>query len=193
MKTLKKAKNKNNSLRKKEVNRILNANRESCSCDEMSEAYIPFIKSFVSHLVKEADELPEEEIPNDAAKTPEDFTPDQNQQDFENSLDSETDPSSFDTQGTDPTVAANAISAVKDWAVKLDEFAAFMNNPDSQSLHQLLASEDRPGSLLRGITRKASDSITRIAGEVAKLKETLNGFINMAPKKQRDTEILKSS
>ena len=68
-----------------------------------------------------------------------------------------------------------------------------MNSPTSQSLAKTLASEDRPGSLLRGITRKASDSISRIAGEIAKLKETLNGFINLAPKKQRDAEITKMS
>jgi hypothetical protein len=42
--------------------------------------------------------------------------------------------------------------------------------------------------LLRGVTRKASDSITRIAGEVEKLKEILNTYIITAPKKLRDTE-----
>jgi hypothetical protein len=38
------------------------------------------------------------------------------------------------------------------------------------------------------LTRKASDSITRIAGEVEKLKEVLNTFIITAPKKLRDSE-----
>jgi hypothetical protein len=168
-----------------EVKRILKANikGEECGCEE---GYIPFAKSFITFLVKEADEAPVGD-----AKTPEQFTPDQNQKDFEGSLEQGTDAGRFDTQGTDPAITANAITAVKDWSEKLAEFAKFMNNPDSQSLHKILAAEDRPGSLLRGVTRKASDSITRIAGEIEKLKEVLNGFIIMAPKKERDAEQLK--
>jgi hypothetical protein len=55
-------------------------------------------------------------------------------------------------------------------------------------LHSILATQDRPGSLLKGSTRKASDSITRIAGEISKLSETLNQFVILAPKKQRDMQ-----
>lgn len=58
----------------------------------------------------------------------------------------------------------------------------FLNSPEQESLHKVLADNDRAGSLLRGITRKASDSITRIAGEIEKLKEILNTYINTAPK-----------
>jgi hypothetical protein len=57
-------------------------------------------------------------------------------------------------------------------------------------LHKVLADNDKAGSLLRGITRKASDSITRIAGEIEKLKEVLNSFVIMAPKRLRDQEQL---
>ena len=67
----------------------------------------------------------------------------------------------------------------------------FLNSPEEESLHKVLADNDRAGSLLRGITRKASDSITRIAGEIEKLKEILNTYINTAPKKLRDTEQIK--
>ena len=87
-----------------------------------------------------------------------------------------------------------SISTIREWAKKLDEFAEFLNDPASStsegkpSLHKILSDGDRSGSLLRGVTRKASDSITRIAGEVEKLKEILNTYIITAPKKLRDTE-----
>lgn len=187
MKTSKSIKKNISASHKKEVARILKANQGVCENDQ---TYIPFMKSFISHLVKEAE--------GDVAaasnqKDPSEFTQDQNQADFTNSLDEETPEDNFDTEGTDPNITANAITAVKEWSTKLEEFAGFMNNPDSQSLHKILAAEDRPGSLLRGVTRKASDSITRIAGEIEKLKEVLNSFIIMAPKKQRDADITKMS
>lgn len=180
MKTL--GKNKK-SLKKKETDKKLkNLIKNSKKVRQVEEDAMPFMVGFLRTLLKEA----EEEV-----KAPEDFTDDQNKQDFEAGLDAETPKDQYDIEGTNPNVVASAISKIHEWSNKLDEFAAFMNNPDSQSLHKLLATEDRPGSLLRGITRKASDSITRIAGEIAKLKETLNGFINMADKKQRDADINK--
>lgn len=185
MKTSKTIKKNVSGSQKREISRILKANQESYQHDE---SYVPFVKSFITHLVKEADEVSDLD-----QKSPEDFTPDQNQSDFENSLETETPSDNFDTAGTDPNITANAIKEIQDWSNKLDQFAEFMNSPTSQSLAKTLAAEDRPGSLLRGITRKASDSITRIAGEIAKLKETLNGFINLAPKKQRDADITKLS
>jgi hypothetical protein len=174
------------SVHQKEISRILKANQGEYNCDE---SYAPFIKHFVKHIVTEAGV---EDNTLDQ-KDPEDFTPDQNSDDFNNSLEDQTPQDNFDTQGTDPSVTANAIREIGEWSQKLDQFAEFMNSPTSQSLAKTLASEDRPGSLLRGITRKASDSISRIAGEIAKLKETLNGFINLAPKKQRDAEITRMS
>jgi hypothetical protein len=185
MKSLKKS-NKNNPTIKGKVTKILKARQDECGCDE---AYIPFIKSFARNLLAEAETAAP--APVEGAKDPEKFTSDQNAQDFKGSLEDETDENEFDTQGTDPNVTANAITAVQEWSGKLDEFAKFMNDPNTQSLHKILAGEDRPGSLLRGVTRKASDSITRIAGEIEKLKEVLNSFIIMAPKKQRDADQLK--
>jgi len=187
MKTSKKSSKKNQKVyskaQKSEVARILKSNQQECGCDE---SYVPFLKSFIKHLVREADEAPAVE-PQD----PQSFTQDQNQKDFKGSLEPSTQPDQFDTEGTDPNLAADAIASITEWSGRLEEFAKFLNSPDSQSLHATLAAQDRPGSLLRGVTRKASDSITRIAGEVEKLKEVLNQFIIMAPKKQRDTDQLK--
>ena len=126
----------------------------------------------------------------DEQASPENFTPEKTREDFDNSLDKDTEKDSFDVEGLDPNISTESIRQIREWSSKLDEFAEFLNNPGEESLHKILADNDKPGSLLRGITRKASDSITRIAGEIEKLKEVLNSFIIMAPKKLRDSEQL---
>lgn len=173
---------------KKAAREILKRNMSGS--DKLNEAAdLLFAERFLISLLREQDET----VPADAnaPATPEDFTPEQNQADFENSLDPQTDASQFDVEGVSADITLETINKVKDWALKLNDFEKFLNNPSEDSLHRILADNDRAGSLLRGITRKASDSITRIAGEIAKLKEVLNTFVNTAPKKMRDTEQLK--
>jgi hypothetical protein len=164
----------------------------------ISDSAIPFMRSFFGALLSEAegDEVsapPEAEVTDvpAAPQSPDEFTPERTQQSFKNSLDGQTPEKEFDVEGIDPNVSAESIKQIKQWSEKLDSFAEFLNDPSTQSLHKILADNDRAGSLLRGVTRKASDSITRIAGEIEKLKEVLNSFIIMAPKKLRDTEQLK--
>jgi hypothetical protein len=181
---------KNNS----EIKRILKSNMSKMKFDESSE--IPFVKNFLFSLLKEQEEkelaLPsntgEETGETATTKTPDDFTPEQNQKDLENSLEPNTDPSQFDIEGISPELTVENIDKVLKWSKKLDEFALFLNSPTEDSLHKILADNDRAGSLLRGVTRKASDSITRITGEIEKLKAVLDTYINTAPKKLRDTE-----
>ena len=159
----------------------------------LTECDIPFIRSFYSSLLKEQDEESTEDVVAATSNgknvaSPEDFSSEKTKADFEGSLEPETDPQDFDTEGLDPNISTESIKQIKMWSSKLDEFAGFLNDPSTQSLHKILADSDKPGSLLRGVTRKASDSITRIAGEIEKLKEVLNSFIIMAPKKLRDSE-----
>jgi hypothetical protein len=182
---------------------ILNKNLKKCNIKEDTE--IPYISRFLYCLLKEQEDLPKSEdvtpsdevssnIESEEMKSPDKFTPELNKKDFENSLDKETKPDQFDTEGLSPESTAETISTIREWSKKLDEFAEFLNDPSSTtsegkpSLHKILSDGDRSGSLLRGVTRKASDSITRIAGEVEKLKEILNTYIITAPKKLRDTE-----
>jgi len=203
------------SKAKKETKRILGGNtgayvdpKNKAAIDSLikgkapmiSDSAIPFMRSFISSLLKEAegDEIsapPEAEVadvPSAKPSSPEDFTPEKTKKDFDNSLDDQTPEGEFDVEGISPDVSAESIKQIKEWSGKLDQFAEFLNDPSTESLHKILADNDRAGSLLRGVTRKASDSITRIAGEIEKLKEVLNSFIIMAPKKMRDTEQLKS-
>lgn len=201
---------------KKERKRILNGNtgkyvdpQNKAAIDAIikgkapmiSDSAVPFMRSFFNALLNEAkgDEIsapPEAEIqdvPSPAAPaSPDEFTPEKTGEAFNKSLDASTKQGEFDVEGVDPNVSAQSIKQIKEWSVKLDSFAEFLNDPSTQSLHKILADGDHAGSLLRGVTRKASDSITRIAGEIEKLKEVLNSFIIMAPKKLRDTEQLKA-
>lgn len=178
---------------KSEVKRILDANMRSISLEQTD---VPYITSFVKALLREQGEDRGEPIPSSVTdlpeadpqgKAPADFTPEKNAEDFEKNLGPETKPETFDTDGIPAGVTQQSLEQIKTWAGKLDEFANFLNDPDKgTSLHRILADSDKPGSLLRGVTRKATDSITRIAGEIEKLKEVLNSFIITAPKKQRD-------
>lgn len=175
---------------KTEVNRILQQNMGSM---KLEQTHIPFASRFLNRLLSEQEEKtagaePESVSPESIAKSPEEFTPETNQKDFQNSLEPTTEPDTFDTEGVSPDVTSDTINSIKEWSNKLDQFAEFLNDPSTESLHKILADGDRAGSLLRGVTRKASDSITRIAGEVEKLKEILNTYIITAPKKLRDTE-----
>ena len=166
--------------------------------EKLNEATdLMFAEKFLISLLREQDEIQpdvnqeDQTVGDDVGANPDEFTPQQNEKDFTNSLDQGTNASEFDIEGVSSAVTAETIKKVKDWAIKLNDFEKFLNDPTENSLHRILADNDRAGSLLRGITRKASDSITRIAGEIAKLKEVLNTFVNTAPKKLRDTEQLK--
>jgi hypothetical protein len=176
------------------VKRIMRVNMEK---NDISDTHAPFVSRFLRSLLKEQEEAapaaPAAEPAPAAAggemqKSPSEFTPEGDKQAFNNSLQPDTNPEEFETQGVNPQVTSDTINSIKDWSSKLDEFASFLNDPTTESLHKILADGDRAGSLLRGVTRKASDSITRIAGEVEKLKEILNTYIITAPKKLRDTE-----
>ena len=176
---------------KKETKRILGGN---------TGAYLdPKNKKAIDNIIKGNAPMISDSAPAQAeirdlpavTRSPDNFTPEKTKEDFNNSLDGQTPKDEFDVEGIDPNVSAQSIKQIRQWSEKLDQFAEFLNDPSTQSLHKILADNDRAGSLLRGVTRKASDSITRIAGEIEKLKEVLNSFIIMAPKKLRDTEQLK--
>jgi uncharacterized membrane-anchored protein YjiN (DUF445 family) len=170
---------------RKEAKRILKAN---IGKDPMESSDILFAHKFITALLKEQDELEDVNVPDKTtSSSPDDFTPEKNKEDFENSLEKETEPDQFDVDGISSDVTIETINKVKEWSAKLLEFETFLNAPTENSLHRILADSDRGGSILKGITRKASDSITRISGEIAKLKEVLNSFINTAPKKISDS------
>jgi len=209
MKNTKKVKSKLKPRMKLKKTNLKSTVPDQCSCEQKEarnilkknmagdpklneSSNLLFAEQFLISLLTEEEELQGELPAGPPAETaPEDFTPEKNQKDFTDSLEQGTDANEFDVEGVSSDITLETIKKVKDWAIKLNDFEKFLNNPSQDSLHRILADNDRAGSLLRGITRKASDSITRIAGEIAKLKEVLNTFVNTAPKKMRDTEQLK--
>lgn len=193
MKVSTKSKKKSNksSKAKTEVSRILHNNMHRLKIEEKCD--LPFVKNFLFSLLKEQEEVTNkvDTTTGTEAKSPDEFTPEQNQKDLEQSLDPNTDPSKFDVEGVSPEYTVQHIEKILKWSKKLDEFALFLNSPTEDSLHKILADNDRSGSLLKGVTRKASDSITRITGEIEKLKAVLDTYINTAPKKLRDQDSIK--
>lgn len=187
--TKSKKKSAKKSKTNNEVSRILHNNMHRLNIEEKSD--LPFLRNFLFSLIKEQEEEGLPSSTGDEPKTPQDFTPEQNQKDLEQSLDPNTDPSKFDVQGVSPEYTVQHIEKILKWSKKLDEFAMFLNSPTEDSLHKILADNDRSGSLLKGVTRKASDSITRITGEIEKLKAVLDTYINTAPKKLRDQDSIK--
>jgi hypothetical protein len=174
------------------VGRVLRANMESFGFDSL---HTPFAARFIKNILTEAEtpatpaQTPAPAADVNQQKQPSEFTPEGDKQAFDDAMEPETDKTDFDIKGVSPEVTSETITKIKNWSGKLDQFAEFLNDPEAEdSLHKILADGDRAGSLLRGVTRKASDSITRIAGEVEKLKEILNTYIITAPKKLRDTE-----
>ena len=174
---------------KEKVNNFIKRNKNS----ELLESNSLFAKRFLFSLLKEQEEDDQLAVTDLEKKDPQKFTPEVNKQDYENSLQPSTDKQQFDVEGISTEVHIENIKKIKMFSSKLNEFAEFLNDPNSfESLHKILSDNDKPGSLLRGITRKTSDGITRVAGEIEKLKEVLNSFIILAPKKLRDTETVSS-
>ena len=159
----------------KKTNTLLNQ-----SNTPIQEGHMIFAKAFIRNLVQEAEEL-------DGVSPVAEFTPEKNKEDFTASLDQGTDPSGFDIEGKSPEVTGDDLTKIKEFSDKLEQFADFLNDYKSgHSMHAILSNNDKQGSVLRGISRKVSDSITRISGETTKLREVLNSFIITAPKKLSD-------
>lgn len=177
--------------RNKEVNRIL---KDNLSRGTMSKEDTFFARKFLKTIL-EKEELPSISDVDTENLNPDKFTADQNQADFEKSLDPETDPTSFDVQGTEPGKSAEDFSNIyiqkcAEWVEKINKFSTWLNNIKGNSLNKELNEADREGSVFRGITRKIGDKITKTSGELDKISAELSGYIAAAPKKQRDLQKL---
>jgi hypothetical protein len=182
--------------RTKEVDRIL---KDNVKRGLIAKEDVYFAKKFLSHIISEQEDLPE--IGQDLAPlsanreaSPEKFTSDQNQVDLEKSLDSETDPSSFDVDGGSKDAESFSNVYVKKchhWVKKIEEFTEWLNGIErSDSLNKELNEADRDGSVFKGITRKVGDNIAKTAGELSRLAQALSKVVVDAPKKQRELQKL---
>jgi len=94
-----------------------------------------------------------------------------------------------DNYGVEPAPVQQPVGdagSVKNYIMKLDEFADTLNGVDSGSLQQMVTDMDRNGSLFQGISRETSTKIIKLAEQARELSEVLKGFIINSAKRQRD-------
>lgn len=180
-----------------EVNRILTNNLKS---GIMTKEDCYFARKFLNVILEADEDLPSIGDPAGMEKalpmpdgSPDSFTPDQNQADFESSLEPETDKDAFDVDGGSQDAESFSNIYVKKchhWVKKIEDFAEFLNGMGDNSLNKDLNEADRDGSVFKGITRKVGDNIAKTAGELTRLAEALKKVVTDAPKKQRELQKL---
>jgi hypothetical protein len=95
-------------------------------------------------------------------------------------------PDNYDVEPAPVQQPAGDAGSVKNYIMKLDEFADTLNGVDSESLQQMVTDMDRNGSLFQGISRETSTKIIKLAEQARELSEVLKGFIINSAKRQRD-------
>ncbi len=95
-------------------------------------------------------------------------------------------PDNYDVEPAPVAQPVGDAGSIKNYIMKLDEFADSLNGVDSGSLQQMVTDMDRAGSLFQGISRETSSDIIKLAEQTRQLAEILKGFIINSAKRQRD-------
>ena len=95
-------------------------------------------------------------------------------------------PDNYDVEPVPVAQPAGDAGSIKNFIMKLDEFADTLNGVDTGSLQQMVTDMDRAGSLFQGISRETSSDIIKLAEQSRQLSEILKGFIINSAKRQRD-------
>jgi len=95
-------------------------------------------------------------------------------------------PDSYDVEPAPIAQPTGDAGSIKNFIMKLDEFADTLNGVDTGSLQQMVTDMDRAGSLFQGISRETSSDIIKLAEQSRQLSEILKGFIINSAKRQRD-------
>jgi len=95
-------------------------------------------------------------------------------------------PDNFDVEPAPVAQPVGDSGSIKNYIMKLEEFADSLNGVDTDSLQQMVTDMDRPGSLFQGISRETSSDIIKLAEQTRQLSEILKGFIINSAKRQRD-------
>lgn len=95
-------------------------------------------------------------------------------------------PDNYDVEPAPMQQPIGDTGSIKNYILKLDEFADTLNGVDTGSLQQMVTDMDRPGSLFQGISRETSSDIIKLAEQARQLSEILKGFIINSAKRQRD-------
>jgi len=95
-------------------------------------------------------------------------------------------PDNYDVEPVPVSQPVGDAGSIKNFIMKLDEFADTLNGVDTGSLQQMVTDMDRAGSLFQGISRETSSDIIKLAEQSRQLSEILKGFIINSAKRQRD-------
>jgi hypothetical protein len=95
-------------------------------------------------------------------------------------------PDNYNVEPAPVAQPAGDAGSIKNYIMKLDEFADSLNGVDSGSLQQMVTDMDRVGSLFQGISRETSSDIIKLAEQARQLAEILKGFVINSAKRQRD-------
>lgn len=95
-------------------------------------------------------------------------------------------PDNYDVEPAPVAEPAGDAGSIKNYIMKLEEFADSLNGVDTGSLQQMVTDMDRAGSLFQGISRETSSDIIKLAEQTRQLSEILKGFIINSAKRQRD-------
>lgn len=95
-------------------------------------------------------------------------------------------PDNYDVEPAPVAAPVGDAGAIKNYIVKLEDFADSLNGVDTESLQKMVTDMDRAGSLFQGISRETSSDIIKLAEQTRQLSEILKGFIINSAKRQRD-------
>lgn len=98
-------------------------------------------------------------------------------------------PDNYDVEPVPVAQPVGDAGSIKNYIMKLDEFADTLNGVDTGSLQQMVTDMDRAGSLFQGISRETSSDIIKLAEQARQLSEILKGFIINSAKRQRDLAV----
>lgn len=134
-------------------------------------------------FIKEANE-PLDDKPIDTEEGYDDLS---DETDIDSEINNTPTPDRYDVEPMPiPKNTSNSVSDLQGYVDKLQEFLKVLNGTDGDSLQRFVISAERQNSLLQGIADDTSDDITKLAGQLAGLVQTLNGFVNMAERRKRE-------
>lgn len=113
--------------------------------------------------------------------------------DFDEIEDNTPTPDKYDVEPMPiPKNTSNSVNDLQGYVDKLQEFLKVLNGTSGDSLQKFVISAERQNSLLQGIADDTADDITKLAGQLATLVQTLNGFVNMAERRKRELAVAAS-
>ena len=113
--------------------------------------------------------------------------------DFDGTEDNIPTPDKYDVEPMPiPKNTSNSVTDLEGYVDKLQEFLKVLNGTSGDSLQKFVISAERQNSLLQGIADDTADDITKLAGQLATLVQTLNGFVNMAERRKRELAVAAS-